>query len=130
MEPYVARAFLNKLLSEGERADLRKFEEQMQGRYLQGFEICRRYNLKLDPLPEADIQRMDLLLWKWKRAWEVKFDSLGDEPFNVNGDHVLGDLWDWERFAEDNYVDVLPDYRSMASLAIIVMSMIWTGGIV
>lgn len=115
MEPYVARAFLNKLLSESERKDLRRLEESQQtGRYLQGFEICRRYNLKPDPLTDHDIAKMDTLLWKWKQAWFVKFDTLrevhGDEPFNVNGDHLLGDLWDWEKFAEENFEDSLPSY--------------------
>ncbi len=84
---------------------------------MQGFEICRKFNLTPKPIPEADIQRMSTLLWKWNRAWEAKFDRLreehGDEPFNVNGDHILGDLWDWEQFAEDNYQDVLPQYASL-----------------
>lgn len=68
---------------------------------------------------------METLFWKWQRAWEVKFDRLreenGDEPFNVNGDHALGDLWDWERFAEENYSDVLPQYPSMVCLAVVVL---------
>lgn len=92
---------------------------------MQGFEICRRYNLKTDPLPEQDIQQMELLLWKWNRAWEKKFDELrevnGEEPFNVNGDEYSGDLQDWERFAEENYSDQLPQYPSMVCLAVLLL---------
>jgi hypothetical protein len=51
---------------------------------------------------------MDLLYWKWKKAWEVKYEEMeakrvGDEPFNVNGDDIFGDLRDWEQFADKNY---------------------------
>lgn len=123
MEPYVARAFLNRLLSDDERRRLREaegrlqLEPKMRARYLQGFEICRLFHLKPDPLPEADTERMSRLLWIWNRQWEQKYHALEkihSEPFNVNGEHLLGDLWDWERFAEENYVDELPDLSRSA----------------
>lgn len=97
---------------------------------MQGFEICRLFNLAPKELPENDIKRMDMLLWKWKKTWEVKFDSLrekhGEEPFNVNGDDILGDLRDWEQFAEDNYDARLPDY-SMAMVFVPWLLMLFKG---
>lgn len=55
----------------------------------------------------------------------MKFDKLqeenGNEPFNVNSDHVSGDLWDWEQFAEENYQDVLPSYPAMVCLAVLLL---------
>lgn len=70
------------------------------------------FQLNPKTLPESDIERMEMLLWKWKQAWQVRFDALqekhGDEPFNVNGDDFLGDLRDWESYADENYQDLLP----------------------
>jgi hypothetical protein len=78
------------------------------------------FHLKPKPLPEADTERMSLLLWKWKRQWEAKFEAMeqvsNGQPFNVNGDHVLGDLWDWETFAQENYQDELPSYSAMVCI--------------
>lgn len=74
---------------------------------MQGFEICQTFNLAVDSVPESDTQKMDLLFWKWKKAWEVKYEKHVESSFNVNEDHVLGDLWDWESFAEENYGLVL-----------------------
>jgi len=96
---------------------------------LQGFEVCRKFHLTPKPIPESDIERMHLLYWQWQRAWEVKFDRLreqhGDEPFNMNGDHILGDLWDWETFAEQNYQDTLPQYPTMVCLAVLLLPLLW-----
>lgn len=109
MEPFVARAFLSKLLSEGEKKDLKAHEIWLRDRYLTGSEICRRYNLKPEPLPESDISRMDTLLWQWRRTQAGLFDQLrqadGDEAiaFDVNGEQWLADLWAWETYAEANY---------------------------
>jgi hypothetical protein len=65
---------------------------------------------------------METLLWQWKKSYESMFDrireSSADEPFNVNGDHVLGDLWAWEKFAEDNYHDQPSQYASLTCLAV------------
>jgi hypothetical protein len=66
------------------------------------------FSLKTDPVTDDDLQRMDLLYWKWRQQWETKYEAkeinrVGDEPFDVNGEHPLGDLHDWERFADENY---------------------------
>lgn len=96
------------------------------GRYLQGFEVCRRYGLRPDPLPEADTQRMDALLWEWRRLQSSLFDQLREadeksaEAFNVNGDHMFGDLWAWEKYADDNYRENLSQYASLAAVAVVV----------
>lgn len=130
MEPFVSRAFLNKLLNDAEKKDLVAFEKSLpQGRYLQGFEVCRRYNLKPKPIPDSDIQRMNTLLWKWEQAWEVKYEKLrelaSEGTFDVNDDHLLGDLWDWEKFAEENYQETLPQYPSMVCLAVLLLPLMF-----
>lgn len=54
---------------------------------------------------------MGQLLWVWRQAWNVKYERLresNETPFNVNGEDWLGDLRDWEQFADENYQDVLP----------------------
>lgn len=66
------------------------------------------FSLKPETVIEDDLQRMDLLYWKWRQQWEAKYEAMeqnrkGDEPFDVNGWHPLGDLHDWERFADKNY---------------------------
>ncbi len=72
---------------------------------------------------------MDLLLWKWKQAWAVKYENLREESgtaqFNVNGDDLNGDLWDWEIFAEENYRDTLPQYPAMVCLAIALLPLMF-----
>lgn len=123
----MARAFLNKLLNESERWDLKEFEKTLPpGRFLTGFEICRRYKLQPKLLPEKDLAQMELLYWKWNKAWEAKYDSMRaktNEPFNVND----GDLRDWEVFADQNYVEELPDYSgtSMTCLAIALLPLMF-----
>lgn len=95
------------------------------GRYLQAFEICRRYNLSPQPVPEPDSARMEMFLLKWRDAWQKKYDALrdkqGDGKFNVNGDSTLRDLRDWEQYAEDNYYDELPRYGAVASVIAIAL---------
>jgi len=110
MEPYVARAFLNKLLNESEKEDLRR-QEDKSGTYLQGFQICQKYHLKPEPLRDEEMARMTALYRVWQTKWEMEFDRLralhpGDEAsFNVTGDELLSDLRSWEWYAEKNYVE-------------------------
>lgn len=112
MDPYVSRAFLNRWLSTEQKNDLRKSESAMQGRYLTGSEVCRRYHLSTKMIPEPDLERMEVLLWKWRKIWEAKFDSAASVPYSINHDHLLGDLWDWEAFADENFQEMLPSYDS------------------
>ena len=80
-----------------------------QGRYLQGSELCQRYHLKPEPVPEADIERMQRLLWVWEQKYEADYAELekksNGQTFNIHdGDNLLGNLRHWEKFAEENYV--------------------------
>ena len=112
MEPFVARAFLNKLLSEDERKSLRDYEvwlqnkPNMQNRYLTGSEICRRFHLKPDPLTEDDVDRMELLVWKWKERYSTRYDEAakvsGDKPPEIFTDW-FDEFDNWIQFAEENY---------------------------
>lgn len=114
MEPYVARAFLNKLLNDSERKDLQKQEEQ--GRYFLGFEICQKFHLKPEPLSEHEVDEMTRIYRVWQKKWECEYDRLraahpdvdGKPSFNVTGDDWLSDLRSWEYFARMNYVAPLP----------------------
>lgn len=92
---------------------------------MQGFEICRRYNLTTQAIPENDIERMETLLWQWRERWKANYDDkrerAGNEVFNMNGDHALGDLWDWEKFAEDNYQEATAQYPSIVLIPILLL---------
>lgn len=66
MHPMVARAFTNKLLNEFERAELRKIERNLaQGRYYLASEICHKYNLRPESLPETETEKMESLWIKY-----------------------------------------------------------------
>lgn len=80
---------------------------------------------------------MEGLLWQWRRTQSALFDQLRETdepeedgkyvPFNLNGDHLLGDLWNWEEYSEANYRDALPDYRAPALVcfAILLLPLVW-----
>lgn len=134
MEPFVARALMNRLLSEDERKSLKAIDDKLQesqttrGKYLQGFEICQKFRLKPNPIPDDDIDRMSKLHWIWTQEWVKKYDELREsstESFNVNSDHWLGDLRDWEVYAEQNYQPVLPQYPSMVCLAVMLLPLMF-----
>lgn len=79
------------------------------------------FKLTPKPLPEPDTERMGVLYWKWKNQWEEKYLRMeskreADEPFDVNGPDIFGDVQDWEQFAERNYEDRLPDYSGAMSV--------------
>ncbi len=80
MEPYVARAFLNKLLNEKQRSDLKEYEKTLPPmRYLVGSELCRRYHLKPEPLPEAEIEEMTHVFHVWEKRWESLYEEAEKE---------------------------------------------------
>src|ERR1017187_8322863 len=86
METFVARALINRLLNESEIKRLKEFEEDLQtkldsagrhqrGRYLAGFEVCRLFNLKPNPVLDADSQRMHSLYWIWRQKQDEIVDK-------------------------------------------------------
>lgn len=102
MEPLVARAFLNRLLNAAEKKDLRDYEKKLPlGRFLTGSEICQRFNLKGDPLPQADTDKMDILLWKWRHRDEAKFFALPTGANLYKDNFAYMD--NWLEFADANY---------------------------
>lgn len=70
---------------------------------------------------------MEALLFQWRRTQSRLYDQLREadledkEPFNVNGEHPLGDLWAWEEYAEANYREALPQYVSLTCLAVLLL---------
>ena len=135
LEPYVARALMNRLLTEDERSDLRKYEAWLQnqvdiygksqkGRYVTSFEICQRFHLKPEPVAEADIESMNKLYWKYQQIWGKKYDELFEqatEPFNVTGNELIEDLWAWEKFAEENYDETKVSASVLAFIPLLVL---------
>ena len=62
MHPMAARAFLNRLLDSRQRGRLRVYERSLPpGRYLLGFEICRKFRLSAKEIPEREIDEMEAL---------------------------------------------------------------------
>lgn len=65
---------------------------------MQGFQICRMFNLKPKTVPDIDCERMDLLYWKYERANEAKFDPLKDDGLSR-----AEEVHAWEDWALANY---------------------------
>ena len=138
MEPYVARALINRLLSDSERLDLAAYEAslqtqpRMQGRYLTGSELCQRYHLQPHPVDEADTNLMDRLLWIWREKQDALYAEgeakNGTEPFNIHGDDLLANLRDWEKFAEENY-EPPSRYDALSAGLSVVWSLWWAARI-
>jgi hypothetical protein len=110
MDPWAARFLLYRMLNDSERKDLRALEEAGQkhspGRYLQGFEICRRYNLKVETVPESVTDQIHQLLWIWRKRYESRYDEMLSKSDGKSIEMVqtfLDELQDWINFATENY---------------------------
>lgn len=108
MKNWVARAFLNKLLSEDERRDLRKFEREelplrpvpYDRQFLVGFEILRRYDLHPKSLMESQIMLMDKLFFKYQTDLENRhLREHGDDVSKCDCLTGLEALYAWEDYA-------------------------------
>lgn len=87
MEPLIARAFLTLILDRPQIAELRALERNLPaGRYLQGFEICRHFRLKPDPITDSREQLMMQLLWDWRKENAI---SSREDTINDWMDYVL-----------------------------------------
>lgn len=104
MHPMVARAFLSKLLNEFEKANLRKTERSLpQGRYLQGFEICRKYNLKPKPLPEEETEKMQQLWETYAKTQLRAGQEFEDTHPEIIPKSKAEEVHAWEDWSEQNY---------------------------
>jgi hypothetical protein len=114
MEPMIARAFLYRMLGPNEREKLNAIELSMpRGRYLQGFEICRLFNLEPKPITEAQENQMkevragfEKILWK-QRVLEMRAENPGRTNEELTGavDGKIGpeDLSSWQPYAVLHY---------------------------
>lgn len=104
MHPMVARAFLNKLLNDFERAELRKNERNLpQGRYWQGFEICRAYNLRPESLPDQETEKMEEL-WKQYATTQLRTGLEFEQSHpEVTPKTKAEEVHDWEDWASVHY---------------------------
>lgn len=94
MEPLIARAFLTLLLTPDQIAELKCIENGLpHGRYLQGFEICRYFALKPDPLDEFREKQMLNLLWEWRKE-----NAISNREDNIH---------DWMDFVASKWVEPL-----------------------
>lgn len=115
METMSARAFLHKLLSESERKELFQIEKNFPpGRYWQGFEICRHFHLKPEPLDEAEVQQMDALwrdyrktiLWKKQALENLKHDKECQPHCKCTTD--LEEIYEWQTWALMHFAGSVP----------------------
>lgn len=68
MLPLIARAFITLLMSPEQINDLKQYEMTLPpGRYLQGFELCRRYQIKAGLLDELRESKMLEYLREWEK---------------------------------------------------------------
>lgn len=64
-----ARGFLTRLLSEGQRKEVRDWENRLPpGRYLTASEICKFYVLKPDPISDMSMAYMQRFHTDWLRT--------------------------------------------------------------
>jgi len=121
MSTFVARALINRLLSDNERKSLKKVEKDLQtqldsaghhqrGRFLAGFEVCRLFHLKPDPVPETESDRMQSLLWIWKKKKDAEFDADREHYEGLANEYER--LLDWLDYAEQEYAPPMPQYGS------------------
>lgn len=104
MHPMAARAFLNKLLNVTERMELRRTERNLPpGRYLQGSEICRIFNLKPDSLPEEETDKMEALWGHYGRTDLRLALQFEDEHPEVIPKTKAEEVHAWEDFALTHY---------------------------
>jgi hypothetical protein len=104
MENRVGRAFLNKLLSENQQKELRRLEGP--NNVWTGFQICRHFRMKPDPLPKPETEEMHRLLWIWKAKREkihYAHKSLDDCECLSEAD----DLDSWLAFVDKEFLPTL-----------------------
>lgn len=101
MEPTIARGFLINILSNDQRKALHAWEKTLPtGRYLTGFEICRRFHLTPKPITDAETSAMNELWARWEPVlWKKRMiaEKTG-QPLSTTQE-----LWAWEEFVLANY---------------------------
>jgi hypothetical protein len=128
MKNYVARAFLNKLLNDAERKDLRNYERGRE-RYLVGFEICRRYSLKPEPLVESQMMAMDALYYKYTDMLEKAHNEQHANPEAKTAEEVpecpcpvgLDALYAWEDYAAEQ-VEQSYDWKMAITVVLLTLT--------
>lgn len=95
MEPLIARGILSLMLTTEQNKELKDIEKVLpNGRYLQGFEVCRHFRLKPEPLDSSREQAMLTLLWDWR-----KINARFEKDDNIH---------DWMDYVKKEWIEPLP----------------------
>lgn len=128
---------MNKLLNDAERKDLRNYERTIRNdasnprSYLVGFEICRRYGLKPEPLQESQMMAMDKLYYKYQDMIEKAHnDNHAVAESGVDGVDVpdcpcptdLEALYAWEDYAMDQMTDSI-DWKMALTVVLLTLTL-------
>src|SRR3990167_7563540 len=114
MEPMTARALLTLRLSPEQREKLRKHEKTLPpGRYLQGFEICRMFGIKVGEIAEDQISELESLYRRWEREILWKANNIEDKRHGAVCVPTTGawckcrtrqeEIHEWENFSIENF---------------------------
>lgn len=114
MEPILAQGFVYRMLNAEERAKLLKVEASLPPRrFLQGFEVCRLFGLKLKPRTDDEIAAMEKtaaefskILWKQRvLTYREENPELSDAEILevVDGKIDQDDLPAWREYAARHY---------------------------
>jgi len=104
MHPMAMRAFLNMYLSPEKREKQRVYERSLPpGRYLQGFEICRMWNLKPSPVDDADMTRMEALWFQYERTQQSLGMQFEERHPDVCPRSLQEEIHAWEDWALRHY---------------------------
>ncbi len=121
MHPWVARAFIRRMLSDEQVNKVRDFElrETSSGRLLTGFEVIQMCGLKTKPVPDYEMVAMTNLhktweqkiLWKQHQIEDKKHDTICVEtPIGkwCKCATPASEMHQWENYANNNYVKPKP----------------------
>ena len=111
MHPMAARALLAMQLSPEQREKLKVFVKRIPPqRYLQGWEICRMFNLSPKPAPEEETEQLKLLYEAWERRilWKMRsLEAKKHESICLQKLCVCKareeEIHDWEDWAINNF---------------------------
>lgn len=114
MDQVIARGFLYRLLDAEQKRRLQGVEAKLpQGRCLQGFEICRLFNLKVDPRTPEEMQGMEQTAAAYSRVlWKDRILDYREENPNltnqelteaVDGEIGADDMAGWQEYADTHY---------------------------
>lgn len=130
MEPMTVRVLLAMQLSPEQRGKLRRHERSLPaGRYLQGYEICRLFNLKPSPATEQDTAMLDDLWKQYERRILWKVNQIEQKRHDERCGGFAGwckcrtkqeEIHEWEDWALENFGRMIEEITWSIPTAILV----------